>query len=201
MRRSIALVAAGCAAILVLAGCINGPPPAEIVDGITGTGGDSALAAQEVAANAISATAPDATLVMLDSQGVVMSPPPSNWSFLYGSEQTGRTYKVSVNHGTAEDPEDLSELNLDRAVLAQAVEPSSVQVGADNAYELARAYVEKRDGTVPPNVMMSMMFVEMPGLDRAMVGKWSVAFLNGTSTEGMQQVLVDAISGKVTEAP
>jgi len=180
--------------VMATAGCRAGDAPES---GSPSLVEDSALRAVRRADVAVKAVAPDAVLMMIDSQGVVLTPPPGNWSLLYGSKSTGRLYRVNVDHGIAEDPEDLSPRNLDAALLDGALAPSSVKIGAQAALEAAREYVEKRDGEVPPNVMMSLAFVRMPG---AAIGKWSVAFLTGTSTDGMKQVRVDAQTGEVTPA-
>lgn len=197
--RGSRLLAATVAAMLVamLTGCLGATSGGGVKGGSAANTQDAALVAERAASAAVEQEAPDAVLLMMGSQGVVMSPPPGNWSFMYGSQATGRTYRVNVDHGTAEKPEDMAELNVDATAMDVAIAPTSIQVGANEAYEAAKKYLEERDGSAPPNVMMSMTFVELPGLDQAVTGRWSIAFLNGTSTDGMQQVTVDAQTGEV----
>ena len=46
--------------------------------------------------------------------------------------------------------------------------------------------------------MMSIGLIKVAGLEDQAPGDWSLAFVKGTSTEGMQQVRVNGQTGEVT---
>jgi len=156
---------------------------------------DSVFVAEKAASAEVAKVAPDAVLLSVGTGGVVLNPPPSSWNFLYGSPGKGRTYRVAVEHGTAEKAEDLAPLDTKVVDLSSVVPISSVKVGSKEAYEAGKAFLEKRDGSAPPNLMMSVSFVEVPGLEGQSVSDWALAFTQGTSTDGMQQVRVDGQTG------
>jgi len=156
------------------------------------------LTAEEAATKAMEGIDPEAALLTAGSGGVVTSPPPKNWTFLYASEAKDRVYQVSVEHGKAATPEDVAPFDPAKIGDSPAVSIDSVKVGSKEAYEAGKAYLEKRDGFAPPNVLMSISFVEVTGLEDQSPGDWSLAFVTGTSTEGMKQVRVDGQTGKVT---
>ncbi len=194
MRVLAALVV--CAAV---AGCgANGSAPGGGTGGSSSAAKDSVVVSEKAAAKAMAGIDADAELLSVGSGGVVTSPPPKSWTFLYASKTKGRVYRVSVEHGKASAPEDMAPFDPAKVVESSVVPISSVKVGSKQAYEAGKAYLEKRDGSAPPNVLMSIGLGEVAGLEDQAPGDWLVAFVKGTSTEGMQQVRVNGQTGEVT---
>jgi hypothetical protein len=156
------------------------------------------VTAEKAATKAMGAVDPEAMLLTLGSGGVVTSPPPKNWTLLYASKAKGRVYQVLVEHGKASAPEDVAPYDPAKIVESSVVPIGSVKVGSKQAYDAGKAYLEKRDGFAPPNVMMSIGLGEVAGLEEQSPGDWSLAFITGTSTEGMEQVRVNGQTGEVT---
>lgn len=104
---------------------------------------------------------------------------------------------MNVSNGKAEKPRDMGGLRLSSDALANAIPYDTLQVGSDQAYTNARAALAA-SGTVPPQAMESVTLVEIPALPQYKPAVWQVSFLNGTSTEGMRQAEVDAVTGAVT---
>ena len=195
MRVSVVLVVC-----VALAGCSAGGGTSG-----GGSGGasspaptDSVLTAEKAATKAMEGIDPEAALLTAGSGGVVTSPPPKSWTFLYASKAKGRIYQVSVEHGKASAPEDVAPFDPAKIGESAALPIDSLKVGSKQAYETGKTYLEKRDGFAPPNVLMSIGFVEVTGLEDQSPGDWLVAFVTGTSTEGMKQVRVDGQTAEVT---
>jgi len=194
-------VALAIAASIGVSGCRGGNG-----DGSTGTSAapvsqDSAFVAEKAAAAQIAKVAPDAVLLSIGTGGVVLSPPPGSWNLLYGSADKGRLYRVVVSDGAADPAEELGPLDPEAIDLSSVLPMDSVKVGADEAYQTGKVFLEKRDGAAPPNVMMSVGLVGIPNVDDQVVGDWSLTFLKGTSTTGAQRVRVDATSGEPAAIP
>lgn len=191
-------------ALLVLAVCaaVTGCGANGVISG--GSGGsssaakDSIVVSEKAAAKAMAGIDAEAVLVSAGSGGVVTSPPPKNWTYLYASKAKGRIYQVPVEHGKASAPQDMAPFDPAKVVESSVVPISSVKVGSKQAYEAGKAYLEKRDGSAPPNLMMSIGLIKVAGLEDQAPGDWTLAFVKGTSTEGMQQVRVNGQTGEVT---
>jgi hypothetical protein len=156
--------------------------------------GAVALAAARVQ---IEPVAPDAVAIMVGSAGVALKPPPEEWQVLFASRSTGRTYSVHVSGDKADEPRDMGGLKFSADALANVIPYETLKVGSDEAYAKAKAELGKQ-GKVPPQAMQVVTLVEIPSLPQYKPVVWQVSFLNGTSTKGMRQAEVDAITGTVT---
>jgi len=194
-------VALAIAASVAVGGCLGGSGGDATGAKTTLASQDSAFRAEKAAAGEMAKVAPDAVLLSIGSGGVVLSPPPGNWNLLYGSADKGRIYRVVVEHGTARSAEDLGPLDPATVDVSSALPMSSVKVGATQAYEAGKTFLETRDGAAPPNVMMSVGFVDVPNVEDQVVGDWALTFLKGTSTDGAKRVRVDAATGEAAAIP
>ncbi len=157
---------------------------------------DSWSKAAGAADEAIKKAAPDALLVISgNSGGVALANVPEAWSYTYYSPSTKHLWRVVVEHGSAQAPEDTGEA---KATVTEGASAGSIKVGAEEAIEKARAFGEK-SGAVPPNVMVGGAFATVAGNPLGTPGVWTVTFLEGTSLEGSRAFEVDMMSGATSE--
>lgn len=205
MLRSLSLVLVVGLVLVAVAGAAGcdtplGQEAAELVsEEQPRTASDSSIKAWEAARDAMEQPAADAVLLTAGTQGVALADVPDSWSFTFFSPSEGKLWRVAVDHGKAQAPEAMGEAQKD-VDTSQAIPFDSIEVGAAEAVGIARESGSKT-GAVPPNVLVSGTFVEMPeAADLGFrQGMWAVTFLEGTSTEGSREFMVDMMSGAAEE--
>ena len=165
-------------------------------DAVTQT--DSFLAAWPEAQESMAQLADDAVLLSAGTGGLALADVPSSWNFIFFSPGTRRVYSVAVEHGEAQEAQDLGKATKDTDVGA-AVDVEAIDVGGADAVVMAREFGEK-SGSVPKNVMVGGAFAELPGaadLDMQS-GVWTITFASGTDLADAQKYAVDMMTGEVT---
>jgi hypothetical protein len=200
-RVSILLFA--CVVTLCAAGCAcKGGIDYQLIGGTNTSAadlGNSSGVALKAAQEQMKPVAPDAVPVMIGTGGVVLAPPPDQWSVMFVSPSKQLFYSVEVSHKEAEAAREMgSASKMPKSSMDAVVDYTSLKVGSDEAYEKAKAELAKT-GAVPPQAMQSITLIEMPNVPNSKAGVWHVSFLKGTSREGMRTADVDAMTGEVTE--
>ncbi len=192
-----------CVLVLAAAGCTpTGQLDNQLLGGTDSSAadaGDASGAALDAAQAEMEKVAPDAVPVMIGTGGVVLAPPPEQWSVMFVSPSKQLFYSVEVSHEEAETAREMgSASKLPKSSMDAVVDYGSLKVGSDEAYEKAKTELAKT-GEVPPQAMQSITLIEMPNVPDSKAGIWQVSFLKGTSREGMRTADVDAMTGVVTE--
>lgn len=162
---------------------------------------DSSLEAWAEVKKALADKAPNAMLMAVGTQGVVFADVPGSWSFILYDPDAKHLWRVYVEHGKPDAPEDMGPVQQELTVSA-GTDIESIEVGGAEAAKLARDFGEKAGG-VPANVMVGASFAAVKSAAESRGGDtaWEVTFLEGTSGEGAVKFLVDMMSGEVTAAP
>jgi hypothetical protein len=204
MRRfaPVLLVVVMLCAQLSALGCKGGAATSGVGGGTVGGGtpSDVALKALADAQDAIKAAAPDAVPVSVGTGGVVFTPPGDSWQVTFVSPAAKKMYRVSVQDGKPGTPAEFGAASIGGDVLASAVKPADVKIGAAKAYQTGSELLKSKGLTIPPAAMTSLFLIDFPGMPAGLKGHWSVIYMKGTSTEGARTVLVDAVTGTAAES-
>jgi hypothetical protein len=190
---SLALVVALALTVLTATGCGNKagssttPPKPQ---------GQTAKQALPVAESAISTTAPDAKLLLVQTAQAVTPTSTPVWSYLFGSPKSGMLYVVRVADGTAMPPSEYG-----KATEVGTFEWDKIpnldqwKVDSDGAYE--DAYAVSGAKSVPAQYVMGML-TYVPKTEETSTAQpfvWAVQFDPGTSGAVPNIINVNATTG------
>jgi hypothetical protein len=187
----LVLAAALALALVVLPGC-SGKPAATAPQGMT------AKAALPIARSALSTTAPDAKLLLVQTAQAVTPTSTPVWAYLFGSPKSDKTYVVYVDKGKASPASEYSKAGLSKTEWAAVPGTDEWKVDSDQAY--SKAFTASGGKGVP--AAWGMGFVTyIPKAAGATTEKtfvWSVMFQPGASGATTGTIQVDAKTGAVT---
>lgn len=169
---------------------------------ITGCGGKTATAPStsvsaksglSVATSALSTTAPEAKLLVVQTPSAVSSTSTPVWSYLFGSPKTSKTYMVYVQEGKVVQSSEYGTAELSAAEWT-AVPPAELwKTDSDVAYK--KAVEAAKASTDAAYTMGFLTFVPPTGDSTAKPFVWYVSFDPATSGATTGTVLVDAKTG------
>ncbi len=187
----VAVAVIAIALILSTAGCGNKSSGTKIASGPTALGG---LAAAE---SALSTTAPDAKLLVVQTaQGVTPTGTPV-WGYLFGSPSSDKTYVVYVTNGESMGSQEYGQAGLSADDWKKVPTTESWKVDSDEAYTKALA-VSGAKGDPAAYMMGIMTFKSAEDTSAVKPLVWQVGFDPGTSGATTSTIEVDANSGKAT---
>ncbi|PKQ15719.1 MAG: hypothetical protein CVT67_08355 [Actinobacteria bacterium HGW-Actinobacteria-7] len=186
----VVLVAVLALAMALLAGC--GKKAAPVVEN-----GPSALGSLAVAQSALSTTAPDAKLLLVQTvQGVEPTGTPT-WAFLFGSPTSDKTYVVYMAGGKSMGSEEYGTAGLDKTQWAAVPGLETWKIDSDEAY--TKAFTAGGGKGVPLAYVMGLTTYKPEGVTSTVEPfVWSVQFDPGESGVTTSPVNVNASTGEAS---
>ena len=146
----VLLGAVALALVAILAAC--GGNAATTVKGTTAKG------ALPVAKSALSTTAPDAKLLVVQTASAVSATATPVWGYLFGSPKSDKTYVVYVENGKATPPQEYGQAGLSAAEWSAVPGTDVWKIDSDEAYKKAFAAAGGK-GTPPAWAMGLVTYV------------------------------------------
>jgi hypothetical protein len=176
----------------LLAGCAQTPAT-------TAAGGATAQAGLKAAQSALSTTAPDAKLLVVQTAQAVSPTATPVWGYLFGSPSTDKTYVVYLSNGKSMGMQEYGTSGLSAADWKKV--PSSDAWKVDSDVALSKAWALTGTSGNPPAYLMGFMTFK-PKTDTSTVEPfvWSVQFDPGTSGGPAKAYNVNATTGAASVA-
>jgi hypothetical protein len=121
----------------LLAGCTQTQTPVATKKVVTG--GPTALGNLAAAKSALSTTAPDAKLLVVQTAQAVTPTGTPIWGYIFGSAKTGNAYMIYVANGVSMGVQDLGSAGLGTSEWAKVPSTDTWVVDSDAAYTKALA--------------------------------------------------------------
>jgi len=192
-RAALAIVLA-----LTLAGLMTGCNK-KASDGAKG--GTTAMSNVKVAQSALSTTAPDAKLLLVQTANVVTETSTPVWQYLFGSPEDGSIFAVTVTDGkvTATQPYGSAGMGADEWKSVPSAD--EWKIDSDAAYKAALA-VDKKNTAKTPWAMGFVTYVPKSASTSATIDAfmWSVAFDPQGTLGAPNAVDVNAKTGEAKAA-
>ena len=189
-RHAHVVLAAGALllALAFLAGCSSTPASAPVQ-------AQTARAALPLAQSALTTTAPDAKLLLVQTAGAVAPTATPVWAYLFGSQKTNKTYVVYVDKGKATPASEYGAAGLSKAEWAKVPGTDEWKVDSDAAVQKALA-ASGAKGTPAAYDMGFVTYVPASaGTSTIVPFVWNVSFQPGTSGATTSTILVDVKTG------
>lgn len=177
---------------LTVAGCGSKVANTTSTAAPTGVTAKTALSA---ATSALSTTAPDAKLLLLQTEGAVTATSAPVWSYLFGSPKDDKTYIVLVKDGKAMPASEYGTAGLEKAEWAKVPGADAWKIDSDAAYKTAQAAC----GAEATAAYTIGLITHIPEAETTSTTKplvWYVSF-DPASSASTGTVQVDAKTGEV----
>jgi hypothetical protein len=164
---------------------------------------DTAQGHYAAALKSVKAVAPDAVLVVVQTEIPATSTPSAVWIYLFASKKMNKAYAVTVSSGKPGKPLALATESLRADEWAKVPPVTAWKIDSDEAFKKAfAAYAERLNSTPPKQYSMGMaLFVADTPENNASGVKplvWSVTFdPSAGGVTATRQALVDAKTGAV----
>lgn len=177
-------------ALLTVAGCGKKSSSTS-----TQPAGSTAKGGLTAARSALSTTAPDAKLLLVQTAQTASTTSTPVWAYLFGSPKSDKTYLVYVAGGKVMTKSEYGTSGLQKSEWSAVPGTDAWQVDSDAAFQKAAQASKLNDAT---EYQMGMLFY-IPRSEAASTTTqpftWYVSLRSGTSTAAVE---VDAKSGKTT---
>jgi len=188
-----AAIAVVLVALFLLAGCGKQAATPTVTPPTTAA---SAKTGFPAAVSAISTTAPDAKLLVVQSATAISTTGTPVWSYLFGSPKTGKTYQVIVLSGKAIRTTEYGTADLTPAQWAQVPPVDKWKINSPEAYEKARATANANPSSA--YTMGFLMFLPPTAVgSKTKPLTWYVSFDPQTSNATTGTVGIDITTGAV----
>jgi hypothetical protein len=191
---AVVLIAALVLSAAALVGCSKKEPAKPAV-----SAGATVLDGLAKAQSALSTTAPDAKLLVVQTAQASPTTATPDWIYLFGSPKTGRTYAVYVANGKSMGAQEYGSAGLTDAEWAKVPKTGPWTVDSDDA--LKKALVASGAKGTPNAYVMGLMTFK-PSTDTSTIEPyvWNVQFDPGSSGAATGTISVDAKTGAATVA-
>lgn len=168
----------------------------------TTVNGTTAKSNVDVAKSALSTTAPDAKLLLVQTANVVTATSTPVWQYLFGSPKDGSIFAVTVTNGkvTATQPYGSAGMGADEWKAVPSAD--EWKIDSDAAYQKALA-VDKKNTTALPYAMGFVTYVPKSAQASSSIDPfmWSVAFDPQGTLGTPSAINVNAKTGDAKAAP
>jgi hypothetical protein len=192
LARSLMLVAVALAGVL-LAGCAE----RSSTSGAGVKGGPTALGSLKIAESALSTTAPDAKLLVVQTAQPVTATSTPVWGYIFGSPKTGDAYMVNVANNASMGAQDLGPTGLSASEWPKVPGTDQWKIDSDAAYAKALA-ASGAHGAPAAYIMGFETYKTAADTSTIEPFVWLVQFKPGASGATTSPVNVDARTGAVS---
>lgn len=170
--------------------------------GVTPSDASTALGSLEVAESALSTTAPDARLLIVQMMASSTPTGTPEWAYLFGSPSTDMAYLVYTADGEIMTSMEYGSVGLSADEWDDVPETRAWKIDSDAAYEKALA-ASGAKGDPAGYFMGLMMYKSSEDTSTVEPFQWNVWFDPGASGATTNLIVVDATTGEteVTESP
>ncbi|HET6350585.1 MAG TPA: hypothetical protein VFG89_00430 [Coriobacteriia bacterium] len=165
---------------------------------------DTAKSGIEVARAALSTSAPEAKLLMVQTATAVSATSTPVWGYLFGSPKTDKTYVVYVVNGEVMRSGEYGKAGMSAKDWAQVGAADAFKIDSDEAYTRALAVSGAKQGAAPPRYLMGLQTYVSPDTAKktgAAPYTWYVVFDPGASGATSSTIDVDGNTGKALVHP
>ena len=191
---TISILALAVALGATVVGCNSSKPPGTTPAPVKAA--PTAKAGLEAATSALSTTAPEAKLLVVQTANSVTPTSPPVWSYLFGSPKDDKTYMVYIKGGKlAEPPTEYGTAGLKKDEWAVVPNTDAWKIDSDVAYKTAQeASGAKSEGAYTMGFITHVPTSDKTSTTEAFI--WYISFdqASGASTGTVQ---VDAKTGAV----
>lgn len=190
-RKAPIILFAGLALVLVLgtAGCGSKAKSATPAS-------ETALGSLDVAKSALSTTAPDAKLLVVQTAQAVTPTSSPIWAYLFGSPKSDMTYVVYVTKGKSMGSQEYGQADLTKAQWAEVPNVSEIKIDSDEAYKKALAFAKKDESK--SYFVGLQTYVPKPANEASQTTRQLVWYVSLEENSTEAPIEVDAKTGKVT---
>lgn len=166
--------------------------------GGTVSGGTStALGTLSAAESALTTTAPDAKLLMVQTLTSVPTTGTPQWAYLFGSPSSDKGYVVYASDGKVMTTMEYGAMGFSADEWKNVPDIGSWKIDSDKAYSKALA-VSGAKGTPAAYFMGLITYKSTEDTSSVQPFEWNVWFDSGSSGATSNRITVDAKSGKAT---
>lgn len=159
--------------------------------------GPTALGSLDAARSALSTTAPDAKLLVVQTAQATATTGTPVWSYLFGSPSTDKLYVVYLTGGKSMGAQEYGKVGLTKEQWAKVPTTDDLKVDSDEALKAALAASGAKGD---PLAYMMGILTYKPETDTSTIEPlvWTVQFDPGESGATTSSINVDAKTGKAT---
>lgn len=163
--------------------------------------GTTAKGNATVARSALSTTAPDAKLLLVQTANVISTTSTPVWQYLFGSPKDGSIYAVTVKDKKVMGTQPYGDSGMDKAEWALVPADDEWAIDSDAAYKSALAANKKNTAAIP-YAMGFVTYIPKSAAASSSIEPfvWSIAFDPQSTLGSPNTVNVDAKTGKATLA-
>lgn len=184
----VAVLALALAGTAVLAACGSKAPD-------TTAKGPTAKGGLAVARAALSTTAPDAKLLVVQTASAVTATATPVWGYLFGSPKDDKTYVVYVENGKATPAQPYGDAGLSATEWSAVPNTDAWKIDSDEAYKKAFAAAGGKGAPAAWAMGLVTYVPKAAATSTVQPFVWSVMFEPGASGIGTAPVEVDAKTG------